>query len=60
MYVCVCVCVCVCVEEFYIGKALFKMDVFFAAVPFNIMFWGHFNVEVGMNPKVSTNREWEM
>jgi len=54
------VCVCVCIEEFYIGKALFKMDVFFAAVPFNIMFWGHFNVEVGMNPKVSTNREWEM
>ena len=55
---CVRVCVCVRAKKFYIGKALFKTGVFFADVPFNVMFWGHFNVEVGLNPKFCTNREW--
>ena len=40
------VCVCLCVKEIYIGKAFFKMGVFFADVHLNVMFWGQFNVAV--------------
>jgi hypothetical protein len=46
--------VCVRIKEIYIGKAVFKMGAFFVVIHLNNLFWGHFNVEVGLNPKVCT------